>query len=120
MGILDISPCATSLQAEIIELFASKYGMDVYIFGRSDASFRSLHSLFYDLSEVIMSHQPIGLETVSLEERFNIAMKLRGRSPGDFLTTVGLNIDDELLSMTDELGSTVLHWAAMHWSIGHR
>lgn len=67
-----------------------------------------------------MSHQPLGLERVPLECRFNIAIKFRGTSPADFLTTVGLDIDYQLLIMRDERGSTVLHWAAMHWSIYHR
>lgn len=94
--------------------------MDVYILGPHDDGSRALRSVFYELSKVIMSHQPLSLERVSLADRFNIAMKLRGRSPVDFLTTVGLGVDDQLLSMTDETGSTVLHWAAMHWSICHR
>lgn len=93
--------------------------MDVYIFGPSDDSTRPLRSVFYDTSEIIMSHQPIGLEKVPLEHRFSIAMKFRGRSPADFLATIGLEINDQLPTMTDEFGSTVLHWAAMHWSIGH-
>ena len=103
-----------------MELFAGKYYMDVYIFGPHDDGSHALRSVFYDLSEVIMSHQPLSLERASLADRFEIAMKLRGRSPADFLTTVGLGIDDQLLSMTDETGSTVLHWAAMHWSICYR
>lgn len=111
---------ATRLRAEILELFAGKFDMDVYIFGPSDESFRSLRDVFYDLSKSIMSHQPLSLERVPLEDRFNIAMKFRGRPPVDFLATVGLEIDDQLLSMTDERGSTVLHWAATHWSLGHR
>ena len=117
---LDYAPYSTSLQAEILELFAGKYDMDVYILGPHDDCSRALRSVFYELSKVIMSHQPLSLERASLADRFNIAMKLRGRSPVDFLTTVGLGIDDQLLTMTDETGSTVLHWAAMHWSICHR
>lgn len=113
---LDIAPG----RAEILELFAGKYDMDVYMLGESKDSSRSLNNVFYYLSEVIMSHQPIGLERVPLAHRFSIAMKYRGRTPADFLTTIGLEINDQLLTMTDESGSTVLHWAAMHWSIGHR
>jgi hypothetical protein len=118
--LLDFAPHhSTSLQAEILELLAGKYDMDVYIFGSSDDSSRSLRRLFYDLSEIIMSHQPIDLGKVSLEDRFNIAMKLRERSPADFFAIVSLRIDERLLAMTDEFCSTVLHWAAIHWSIGH-
>lgn len=117
---LDYAPYSTILQAEIMELFAAKYNMDVYIFGPHDEKTLALRSVFYDLSKVVMSHQPLSLVEVSLADRFNIAMKLRGRSPADFLTTVGLGIDDQLLSLTDETGSTVLHWAAMHWSMCHR
>lgn len=120
LRLLDFSSHATELREEILELFASKYGMDVYIFGPSDDGSRSLRILFYEFSKSIMSHQPLSLKRVPLEDRFNIAMKLRGRSPVDFLATVGLKIDDQLLSMTDERGSTVLHWAALNWSIGHR
>jgi len=94
--------------------------MDVYILGPSVNSSCTLKRMFYDLSKVIMSNQPLDLEKVSLDDRFNIAMKLRGRSPADFLATVGLETTNQLLSMTDEKGSTPLHWAAMQWSLCHR
>ena len=87
---LDLAPCPISLRAEILELFAGKYDMDVYIFGPSDDSLRSLKSLFYHFSKAIMSHQPMSLEKVSFKDRFNIAMKLRMRSPQIFLPLSGL------------------------------
>ena len=108
------------VRAEILELFAGKYNMDVNIWGPDDSSSRCFKSEFYHSSKVIMSHQPIGLESVSSQDRFNIAMRFRGRSPKDFLTTVGLKMDDELLALTDESGATALHWAARQWSVGHR
>ena len=117
---LSFASYTTKLQAEILELFVSKYGMDVYIFGPRDNRSPTLKTVFYELSNVIMSHQPLNLDKVPIGDRFSIAMKLRGRSPADFLATVGLDIGNQLLSMTDERGSTVLHWAAMHWSICYR
>lgn len=66
-----------------------------------------------------MCHQPVDLERVSSQDRFNIAMKFRMRSPNDFLATVGLEVKDHLLTLTDETGATVLHWAAQQWSVGH-
>jgi hypothetical protein len=113
-------PSDTSVRADILELLAGKYNMDVYIWGSDDDISNVLQFEFYELSNVIMSHQPLEVERVSTQHRFNIAMKLRGRSPTDFLATVGLGIDDLLLAMTDQLGANALHWAAMHWSIGHR
>jgi hypothetical protein len=120
MRSIDLGPRIITLQAEILELFAGKYNMDVYIFGPSDDISYFLRNIFYDFSDVIMSHQPVGLEKVSHQDRFNIAMKLRERSPADFLATIGLEINEQLLTMTDETGSTVLHWAAVHWTIGYR
>jgi hypothetical protein len=117
---LSFASYATRLRAEILELLASKYGLNVCIFGSSDDESPSLKTLFYDLSKTIMSNQPQSLERIPLGDRFNIAMKLRGRSPIDFLATVGLELDDQLLSMTDERGSTILYWAAINWSICHR
>ena len=67
-----------------------------------------------------MSHQPLDVEMVSIQRRFNIAMKLRERPPADFLATAGLDIHGPLLAMTDHFGANALHWAAKHWSIGHR
>ena len=116
-GWLDYIPPTTGVRAGILELFAAKYDMDVYVFGPSDDGMRSLKRLFYQLSKVIMSHQPMSLEKVSFKDRFNVAMKFRGRSPADFLTAAGLKTGDQLLAMTDETGSTVLHWAALHWSL---
>jgi len=120
LGWADFVPGTTDVRARILELFASKYDMDVYIFGPSDDSLHSLKSRFYHLSEVIMSHQPMSLEKVSFKDRFNVAMKFRGRSPADFLAATGLEIGDQLLAMTDEIGSTVLHWVALQWSLCYR
>lgn len=110
----------SNCRAQILELFASKYNMDVYIFGPNDDAIRGLKNEFYDLSKIVLSHQPISLEKVPVQDRFNVAMKLRGRPPKDFLATVVLDIGDQLLHMTDECGATALHWAALHWSMGHR
>ena len=94
--------------------------MDVYIWGPDDDTSRFLKCEFQTLSRIIMCHQPVDLERVSSQDRFNIAMKLRLRFPKDFLATVGLEHKDQLPNLTDESGATVLHWAAQQWSVGHR
>lgn len=102
-----------------MELFAHDYGMDVNITGPDDDIPLVVKKQFYYASEIIMSNQPVALDRLSTEHRFRIAMRLVRRTPSEFMETVGLGVGSRLLALTDEVGNTVLHWAAKQWSICH-
>jgi hypothetical protein len=102
---------------QILELFAGKHSMNVDITGPDHEIPDFMKFQFCKLSKVIMSHQSIGLNELSLEDRFDIAMRLSERTPTEFLDTVGIGIGDGLLALNDRLGATVLHWTATQWSM---
>jgi hypothetical protein len=102
---------------QILELFAGKHNMNVDITSPEDEIPAFLKAEFCQLRKVIMSHQTIPLTDLSLEERFEIAMRFGELTPGEFLDTVGIEVGGDLLALKDGFGGTVLHWAATQWSI---
>jgi hypothetical protein len=102
---------------QILELFAGKHNMNVDITGPEDEIPSFLKAEFYRLRKIIMSYQSILLTKLSLEDRFEIAMKVVELTPAEFLDTVGIGVGANLLALNDGFGATVLHWAAAQWSI---
>lgn len=101
---------------QILELFAGKFGMLVDVIDPDAGSLVFLRNNFADMSSAILSHQTFDWQMLPLGERFNIAMRLRERTPDEFLRTVGLPVSSQLAVQSNALGKTALHWAAREWS----
>jgi hypothetical protein len=89
--------------------------MDVDVIDASPRVLRFLRNNFYQLGEVILSHQSVDFASWPLQQRFRTAMRLTFSTPLDFQRTVGLPISNQLAQLHDEHWGNALHWAAREW-----
>lgn len=108
-------PLRARYLAELFELFAGKFDMDVDVMDASPYLSLFLETNFYVLSEAILSHQSVDLVNWPLQERFRIAMRLEWNTPLVFQRTVGLPVSNRIAQMSDEYTGTCLHWALKEW-----
>jgi hypothetical protein len=89
--------------------------MDVDVIDASPRVLGLVRDNFYQLGEIIMSHQSVDFASWPLQQRFKTAMRLQNSTPLEFLSTVGLPVSNELAQLHDAHCGNTLYWAVKEW-----